>query len=103
MNTTTLTKWGNGQGVRLSKDTMEKAGLHVGDSLEIHTENGKITLLAAKKRYIDVLDYRHCFGTMMVRLPKKTASPGPSVRSSHDTKASLWRCRLGRSRSDRGP
>lgn len=61
MNTTTLTKWGNGQGVRLSKDTMEKAGLHVGDSLEIHTENGKITLLAAKKRYIDVLDYQALF------------------------------------------
>ncbi|MBT1170673.1 hypothetical protein [Bifidobacterium sp. SO4] len=61
MNTTTLAKWGNGQGVRLSKETMERAGLHVGDSLEVSAENGVITLVPAKKRYIDIPDYRQLF------------------------------------------
>ena len=30
MTTTTLTKWGNGQGVRLPKPLTEQLGIHVG-------------------------------------------------------------------------
>ncbi|PJM78219.1 AbrB/MazE/SpoVT family DNA-binding domain-containing protein [Bifidobacterium scaligerum] len=61
MSTTTLVKWGNGQGVRLSKETMERAGLQVGDSLEVNAENGMITLIPAKRRYVDIPDYRQLF------------------------------------------
>ncbi|PLS23795.1 hypothetical protein BLI708_03370 [Bifidobacterium imperatoris] len=61
MSTTTLVKWGNGQGVRLSKETMERAGLRVGDSLEVNAENGMITLIPAKRRYVDIPDYRQLF------------------------------------------
>lgn len=61
MSTTTLVKWGNGQGVRLSKETLERAGLQVGDSLEVNVENGMITLIPAKRRYVDIPDYRQLF------------------------------------------
>ncbi|MBW3090014.1 hypothetical protein [Bifidobacterium miconisargentati] len=61
MDTTILDKWGNGQGVRLSKDTIKRAGLRVGDSLEINVENSVITLVPTKRRHIDIPDYRQLF------------------------------------------
>ncbi|MBT1162998.1 AbrB/MazE/SpoVT family DNA-binding domain-containing protein [Bifidobacterium sp. SO1] len=61
MNTTTLVKWGNGQGIRLSRETIEQAGLKIGDTLEVQAQNGKLTVTPAKKRYIGILDYEKMF------------------------------------------
>jgi len=39
-----LVKWGNSQGVRIPKAVVEKARLQEGDELEIHVEEGRITI-----------------------------------------------------------
>ena len=40
-----IRKWGNGNGVRLSRVELERAGLSVNDEVEIHAEKGKITII----------------------------------------------------------
>lgn len=61
MNTTTLVKWGNGQGIRLSKSVTEEAGFHIGDTLEVEVRDGKLTIAPARRRYIGILDYEKLF------------------------------------------
>lgn len=39
-----LVKWGNSQAVRIPKAVVEKARLQEGDELEIHVEEGRITI-----------------------------------------------------------
>lgn len=61
MTTTTLTKWGNGQGVRLPKPLTEQLGIHVGDHIEIKIDNGAITLTPQRTRYVTIPDYEAMF------------------------------------------
>lgn len=61
MPTTTLTKWGNGQGVRLPKPLTEQLGIHVGDHIEIKIDNGSITLTPQNARYTTIPDYEAMF------------------------------------------
>ena len=42
--TTTISSWGNSQGLRFPKDIMRELSLHVGDKLKILVENQKIIL-----------------------------------------------------------
>lgn len=44
MTTTTLSTWGTGQGVHVSKKVMEEAQVSVGDTCEVRTAPGVITL-----------------------------------------------------------
>jgi antitoxin MazE len=39
-----LVKWGNSKAVRIPKIVLEQAGLREGDELEIHVEEGCITI-----------------------------------------------------------
>jgi antitoxin MazE len=39
-----LVKWGNSQAVRIPKAVVEKARLQEGDELEIHVQEGRITI-----------------------------------------------------------
>lgn len=80
MSTTTLVRWGNGQGIRLSKELMEQAGLHVGDSLEVQAETGKITVVPAKKRYIDIPDYHALFKGYSESAPTEDGFASPAGR-----------------------
>lgn len=61
MTTTTLVHWGNGQGIRLSKDVIRQAGLQVGDELEVRAEQGGILVTPVKRRYIGIMDYERLF------------------------------------------
>ena len=49
MSTTKLNKWGNSQGVLISKDLCRKMGFEVGDQVElsINPETRRIELFAA--------------------------------------------------------
>lgn len=48
----TISKWGNSQGIRLSKETLESAGMKVDDILSVETRDNEIVLkkAAPKKR-----------------------------------------------------
>lgn len=44
-----LAKWGNSQGLRLSKDDLEEVGLTNESSFKMIVEKGKITLIPTKE------------------------------------------------------
>jgi len=48
--TTTLSTWGNSQGLRFPKDIMRELSLSVGDKLKIFVENQKIILEPVKDK-----------------------------------------------------
>lgn len=41
---TRIARWGNSQGVRLSRETLDEAGMAVGDTVRIEVHNGQVTL-----------------------------------------------------------
>lgn len=41
---TQVKEWGNGQGIRLSKDILQGAGIYVNDVLDVSVSNGVIVL-----------------------------------------------------------
>ena len=47
--TTTISSWGNSQGLRFPKNIMKELSLHVGDKLKILVENQKIILEPIKQ------------------------------------------------------
>ena len=47
--TTTISRWGNSQGLRFPKEIMKKLSLHVGDKLKILIEDQKIILEPIKQ------------------------------------------------------
>lgn len=61
MVTTTLTKWGNGQGVRLTKTVMEQSGLHLNEKLEVVVHEGSITLTPLRQAVITIPDFDALF------------------------------------------
>ena len=46
-----IKKWGNSQGIILSKEIMDMLNAHIGDALEATFENGDLILQAPKKQY----------------------------------------------------
>jgi antitoxin MazE len=46
---TNVRKWGNSQGIRLSKEVMTQMNLRENDVLDIHVSNGKMTVEKACK------------------------------------------------------
>ena len=42
--TTQVKPWGNSQGIRLTKELLDRAGIKVDDTLHIQVEDGKIIL-----------------------------------------------------------
>ena len=47
--TTTVQKWGNSQGVRLSKKLLREAGISVGDEVEIGVEDGSLVIVPVSR------------------------------------------------------
>ena len=44
-----ITKWGNSQGIRLSKKYLKQLGLKVGDKVELKVEDGKLVIIPIKQ------------------------------------------------------
>ena len=42
-------KWGNSQGLRLTKSVLEKAGLNVGDEVRVSVSEGRIVVASAAR------------------------------------------------------
>ena len=45
-----IKKWGNSQGIILSKEIMEMLNAHIGDSLEAAFDNGNLILKVSEKQ-----------------------------------------------------
>ena len=82
MTTATLTGWGNGQGIRLSKAILEQAGIKVGDELDIHAENGRITITPVRSRYITIPDYAAMFQNYDGGQPTEDGFTAPAGREA---------------------
>ncbi len=52
--TTTISKWGNSQGVRFPKDIMEKINLDIGDKVELETKDDMVIIKPIKRKKIDI-------------------------------------------------
>ncbi|PLS26711.1 Growth regulator [Bifidobacterium anseris] len=74
---TTLVKWGNGQGVRLSRQVLEEAHLNVGDELDVHVEGGNIVLAPVRKRIISIPDFASMFAGYSGPQPQEDDFGGP--------------------------
>ena len=59
-------KWGNSQGIMLSKQLLEKAHIQVGDSVEIMAKHGQVIIKATK---IDPRG-RYELKDLMAKVPK---------------------------------
>ena len=55
-----ISKWGNSQGIRISKKTLKHAGMNLNDEVEIESQNNIIIIKAANKKtlswYLDSYD-----------------------------------------------
>lgn len=80
MGTTTLVKWGNGQGIRLTRALIEQAGLHVGDVLDVTVDQGRITITPAKPRVIGIPDYAALFADWQGPKPTEDGFANPVGR-----------------------
>lgn len=63
MSQATLVRWGNGQGIRLTKQIMEDAGLSVGDDVEVRVDGHRNIVITPAKRIktINVPDFAAMF------------------------------------------
>ena len=61
MGTSTLVKWGNGQGVRISRGIMESMGMSIGDQLEVQVRDGNIVMTPKRTRTITIPDFQTMF------------------------------------------
>ena len=48
--TATVSKWGNSQGIRFTRQFLKDIKIDVGDSFNIHTMDGKIVLEPVRKK-----------------------------------------------------
>ena len=60
---TAIKKWGNSQGIRLSKEIISKIGLKENDKVEvsIDIDNGKIVIEKAQPRYLNLTERLEAF------------------------------------------
>lgn len=58
---TAIKKWGNSQGIRLSKEIISSAGLKENDSVEISVNNGVITIKKVKPKYLTLKERLEVF------------------------------------------
>jgi len=62
---TKIQKWGNSQGLRLTKNVIEDAGLGVGDEVEIEVRDGVIVVAPAMK-----IRRRYRLEDLVAQIPK---------------------------------
>ena len=58
---TAVKKWGNSQGIRLSKDVINRTGLKENDNVEISVDDGVITIKKVKPRYLNLTERLEAF------------------------------------------
>lgn len=58
---TAIKKWGNSQGIRLSKEIISSAGLKENDNVEIIVDDGIITIKKAKPKYLNLKERLEAF------------------------------------------
>jgi antitoxin MazE len=63
MMVTKVQKWGNSQGLRLSKHVLDLAGIGIGDDVQIIVGDGQITVKKAGSKY-DLAE-------LVARIPKR--------------------------------
>ena len=62
MTQTTIKRWGNSQGIRISKEIMQQMNLQENDSLEINVYNGKMVIEKINKpKYSNLLERLEAF------------------------------------------
>lgn len=54
-------KWGNSQGIRLSKEIISRMGLKENDEIEINVDNGRMVIEKAKPEYQNLQDRLEAF------------------------------------------
>ncbi len=60
-----IQKWGNSQGLRISKNLLSEAQLDVGDEVDIRVKEGIMLVAPAKK-----IRGRYCLKDLVERIPK---------------------------------
>ena len=60
-----IQKWGNSQGLRLTKNLLEEAQLDVGDEVDVSVKNGVMIVKPAKR-----IRGRHNLKDLVARIPK---------------------------------
>ena len=60
-----IQKWGNSQGLRLTKNLLEDAHLDVGDEVDVSVKNGVMIVKPAKR-----IRGRHNLKDLVARIPK---------------------------------
>ena len=73
-------KWGNSQGLRLSKETLDNADISVGDHVDVSVRDGLIVISAVKR-----LRGKYKLGDLVKRIP-----------SDYDTQEELWGQAVGK-------
>lgn len=63
MTVSKIQRWGNGQGLRLSTQVLDMAGIAVGDDVEIVIGEREITIRKARRPRIELAD-------LVARIPK---------------------------------
>lgn len=65
MSQATLVRWGNGQGVRLARQVVEDANLHVGERLDVRVDaRGRIVITALpSEEDIELPDFEALFAS----------------------------------------
>jgi len=46
---TRVQRWGNSQGLRLSKEVLADAGIEVGDAVDVTVRNGEVVIVPARR------------------------------------------------------
>ena len=57
MNNQKLNKWGNGQGFRIDKKTINQLHMKIGDKVEYHVEGERLIIVPIRKEKLLTEDY----------------------------------------------
>jgi antitoxin MazE len=64
---TRISKWGNSQGVRLTRELLERAGMAVGDTVRVEVDGARLTLEKARR-----VRRRYRLEDLVARIPKES-------------------------------
>lgn len=63
-------KWGNSQGLRLTRQVLEEAGINVGDEVDLSIEEGRIVIAPRRPARA-----KYRIEELVARIPKNFKSP----------------------------
>lgn len=61
MSKTAIKKWGNSQGIRLSKEIINRTGLKENDEVGIYVDNGTLIIKKIKAKYLNLTERLEAF------------------------------------------